>query len=87
MDFIVTYYLQHYILLIYVKLNEAPFEVAADEQIKEVLQHAQLAKSNNGALDPEAAARAPWKRNLGIGLMILIILILIIRFAICTSSA
>ena len=85
MDFIVTYYLQYYILLISVKLNEAPFEVAADEQIKEVLQHALLAKSNNGALDPEVAARAPWRRYLGIGLIILIILILILRYSILFS--
>ena len=73
--------------LISVQNNEAPYEVAANEPVKERLQQALLAASNNGALDPEVAARAPWKRNLGIGLVILIILILIIRFAICTSSA
>ena len=71
--------------LISVQNNEAPYEVAANEPVKEVLQQALLATSNNGALDPEVAAMAPWKRNLGIGLAILIILILIVRYSILFS--
>ena len=64
--------------------NEAPYEVAANEPVKEILQAAFRAPYN-GALDPEVAARAPWRRYLGIGLMILTILILILRYSILFS--
>ena len=71
--------------LISVQNNEAPYEVAANEPVKEVLQQSHHANNNNAALDPEVAGRAPWKRNLGIGLAILIILILIVRYSILFS--
>ena len=67
------------------KHNEAPFEVAADEPTKEILQQALLATTNNPAMDPQFAAVTPWRRNLGIGLTILLVFILIVKYSISYS--
>ena len=69
------------------KHNEAPFEVAADEPTKEILQQALLATTNNPAMDPQVAAMSPWRRNVGIGFTIVIIIIIIAKFSIRTSSS